>query len=236
MPLVRLPDGTLVLFAHVPRCGGTSVERHLASRFGPLALLDRSHYAREGTPWSASSPQHAEAEVLARLVPREWIALSFAVVRHPAARLASVFAYQRDWEERILEETPFLDWLEGLDPRAEPPRYDNHARPMTDLVPRASVVFRLERGMRPVLDWIDALARERGSLAGMGRANDRAAYLERRAKREAEAERAPSEPPPAPKVGPEERDLIAALYAEDFERFGYDPETIPPSVARGGRA
>ena len=45
MPIFR-HDGALYFFAHVPKCGGQSVEDYLSRRFGPLAFLNNDYYAR----------------------------------------------------------------------------------------------------------------------------------------------------------------------------------------------
>ena len=38
MPIARV-SGKLVLFMHVPRCGGTSMEDYLEARFGPSVRI-----------------------------------------------------------------------------------------------------------------------------------------------------------------------------------------------------
>ena len=40
-----------------------------------------------------------------------------------------------------------------------------------------------------------------------------------------------TEPLPAPELTDDALDIIARLYAADFERFGYDPEKPEPSPA-----
>lgn len=216
MPLTRLPDGRLLLFAHVPKCAGTSVEHYLEAAFGPLALLDRKFTALpEGRRWSKTSPQHADAETLARLFPPGFLAASFALVRHPVARMVSVFRWQRDIEGTIAPETPFVDWLASL---TERPRrrwtYDNHVRPMAEMVPGDATVFRMEDGWDPVIDWLQA-------LAGPGQILPR-----RMMTRNILDQRLAFEKRTAPPVhpGPDALALIAQTFAADFARFGYDPK------------
>ena len=179
MPIATI-SAKLVYFAHVPRCGGTSVENYLRGRFGPLALLDRQFIADPLLrTWCRSSPQHMEVAVLDRLIPPAFFAATFALVRHPADRLASVFRFQRDIERTIDPATGFTTWLDGLPKRlAEDPFHlDNHLRPMTDLVPANAVIFRLENGMEPVLTWIDELAGDTRGARKMPTANSHADRL-----------------------------------------------------------
>ena len=214
MPLAMIGSG-LVLFAHVPKCAGTSVEQYLAAAFGPLAFCD-SGFNRlpPRRRWSKTSPQHADAATLQRLFPPGFLRASFAVVRHPVPRMVSVFRFQRDIERKIPPETRFEDWLRAVVmPPRKPWALDNHIRPMVDMVPEDAAVFRLEDGWDAVIDWLQQLC---GPDRTLPRAMPERNVLARRLaheKREA--------PPVVP--GPEARALIARAHAADFERFGYDP-------------
>jgi hypothetical protein len=221
MPLTRLPDGRLLMFAHVPKCAGTSVEHYLEAAFGPLALLDRTFNALpQGQRWSKTSPQHVDAVTLRRLFPPGFLAACLAVVRHPVARILSVFRWQRDIEGTIAPDVPFGDWLDGL---TERPRrrwaYDNHVRPMTEMVPDDAAVFRLEDGWDPVIDWLQALV---GPDRPLPRVMPERNNLERRLAFEKRSG-APVQP------GPEALALITQIYAADFARFGYP---LPEGGAR----
>lgn len=86
MPLYR-HKGSLIYFAHVPKCGGTSIEDYLSRRFGPAAFLDR-RFLRRRAPWTRTSPQHVTAADFSRLVPPSFVDVNFAVVRHPAEKIS----------------------------------------------------------------------------------------------------------------------------------------------------
>lgn len=213
----------MMLFAHVPRCAGSSVENHLHGRFGTLMLLDRGHYQRPGPFWSRTSPQHADADTLNRLIPPNVLAAGFTIVRHPAKRIESVFFYQRDVEKRLPEGTTLSGWLRGLPDqlRADPFQFDNHLRPMTEMVPPGMLTFRLEEqdeGMPAVVEFIDTV-----SGAGphpMPRLR-RIAVVNSRAQRLDQAASGPRGPVDA--LAEADLELIADLYAEDYRRFGYGP-------------
>ena len=99
----------------------------------------------------------------------------------------------------------FDDWLGRKD--ADPFRYDNHIRPMVELVPEGPAFFRMEEGLAPVVAHLDHHA---GNTDG---ARTIAPENVRKKKMAGEAQRlTPS---------PETRARIADFYAEDCRRFGY---------------
>ena len=112
MPIFRVGD-RLHYFAHVPKCGGSSVERYLRARFGALAFVDSRHLDRPAAlRWSRSSPQHLALSDFRRLVPSEWISSSFAVVRHPQNRLISAFRFQVEVERSIAAIWTIDEWFD----------------------------------------------------------------------------------------------------------------------------
>ena len=69
MPIFRIGD-TLHYYAHVPKCGGSSVEAYLRTRFGSLAFLNTRYLdLPEQARWTRSSPQHMALADLHRLIP-----------------------------------------------------------------------------------------------------------------------------------------------------------------------
>jgi len=211
MPLFRIGD-KLHYFAHVPKCAGSSVEMYLMSRFGKLAFVD-TRYLERAAPlrWSRSSPQHIALEDFQRLIPQEWIASSFAVVRHPLSRLVSAFRFQVEVERSIASNWTidqwFDDWLEKS--ATDPFLFDGHLRPQADLIAKDTTIFHLENGLDAIVPHLDALA---GSQDGPRTV---AAHNIRK----------PAHSPGVlqDKPSPNTLERIAAYYAEDYRRFGYDP-------------
>ena len=150
---------------------------------------------------------------MARLFPRGFFKETFTVVRHPVARLRSVFQFQRDAVWQLPAEMSFSDWLAELPAiRAQDPFYlDNHPRPMTEFVPEDCTVFHLEQGLDPLVDWLDQLAGATYKPRSIPLKNN----FKQRMNFQGREIRQVS-------VTEEDRALIGRLYAEDFERFGYD--------------
>ena len=219
MPIFKA-GGKLVYYAHVPKCGGSAVGWYLTERFGPIAFEDRGHTRHDPkTLWNRTSPQHIDRASLARLFPKGFFDAVFAIVRHPVDRLVSAYHFQLEVEKIVPAETGFSEWLEDLaDLRDENPfAFDNHVRPMTELVPEGATVFHMEHGLDALVPWFDALTGTTDAPRALPKINERGNYA-------ATAK---------PRAEPTESDLkrIAELHGEDFSRFGYAPGRKMPAAA-----
>jgi hypothetical protein len=216
MPLARVGQ-KLIYFAHVPKCAGMTIEHYITQRFGPIAML-YNPFAKIPTQdrWSVTSPQHMPESVRQQYVPDGFIDASFSVVRHPAARLRSVFLFQREIEHRIAQTTAFSPWLETIAAalQGDPHIYDGHLRPMTEIVPDTACIFKLENGLSPVIDWLDDMAGTKDGPRTMRPVNALAARMARI-----------NAAVPSLKLTNADFDQIAGLYAADYEKFGYG--TVP---------
>lgn len=217
MPMVKA--GTqLIFYAHVPKCGGSSVSKYLSDRFGPVAFNDKRHLRYDPqSQWTRSSPQHLDAKNLARLFPPGFLDAVFTIVRHPVGRLISAYHFQLEYEGRIPSQGGFSDWLAELPGRlAEDPFiYDNHFRPMSDFVPKGAKVFHLEHGLDALVPWFDEMTGTQAPPRAIPVTNKRGRSIGRRA---------------PPLVTPTDREVeqIIKLYAEDFRRFGYEADSRMP--------
>ena len=215
MPFFKT-SGKLVFYAHVPKCGGVSITDYLSTRFGPVAFSDSRHMTQpEALRWTRTSPQHVDTASLARLLPPGMIDACFTIVRHPVARLVSIYHFQKEVERAIDADMGFSDWLARAEESlaADRFRYDNHLRPMDEIVPEGATVFHMEHGLDALIPWLDRVAGNSLGPRAIPHENIRGQYVR------AEGGRAQ----------PSDEDIrhIARLYAVDFHRFGYDP---------GGRA
>lgn len=211
MPLMRA--GTqLIYYAHVPKCAGSAVEHYLKDRFGSLAFIDTS-YLSQTNPWTQTSPQHIDRFAFGRLFPQGFVDATFAIVRHPTARLVSAWHFQSEVEKSVPDGLTFSDWLKTLKEGWEtnPYGFDNHTRPMDDIVPSNAYVFHLEHGLEGIIPWLDRLTGVEEGPKAIAEVNKRGAHSK----------------VAAGKVAPTDSDLqlIHDLYRVDFERFGYQIES-----------
>lgn len=233
MPIFKADD-KLVLYAHVPKCGGSSVATYLRSRFGKIAFTDTRHTRHDPlTVWSKTSPQHIDRQSLSRLFPKGFFDASFTIVRHPVGRLVSAYHFQLEVERKVPSISNFSEWLEEIKEMREenPFLYDNHVRPMSEIVPEDARVFHMEFGLDHLVPWFDALTGRQDGPRLIAKINERGDYAAAKGER----------------VTPSNRDLerIAEIYATDFERFNYvidqkaptlDWPDLPPEIVAGREA
>lgn len=231
MPIFRIND-KLHYFAHVPKCGGTSVDSYLTERFGSLGLSEgpRPPKIAAADRWSRSSAAHIPVAALFRFLPRDWLQSSFAVVRHPVRRLISVYFFARDVTRAVPPSLGFDAWCQEVLPGIadDPYRYDGHLLPQVAFIPKDSRIFRLEDGLDPVVPYLDDLSATTTGPRNVPTQN-------------VGSWRA-SEAPPVPSA--RTLALIATAYAQDFTLFGYqivenaaDADALPdlPVLAATGQ-
>ena len=220
MPIFRSAD-KVFYFAHVPRCGGTSVEDGIAAAGAPLSFLDRKHHARRSAVWTKTSPQHALARDIEPLFAEGFVDHSFAVMRDPVARFVSAFNFNRD-NELIDAGTSVDDFAAELARRGDgfAGAFDNHFVPASEIAPANARLFRLEDGLAAVGAWLTDVTV--GALAPtFGSKNARSFSLkayERRAKR-AVGLSARVEPVAASDLSEGALSHIRRVYASDDERL-----------------
>lgn len=229
MPMFR-HEGEIHYFAHVPKCGGSSVEKYLESRFGLMAFHEPGVSAPPWyLQWTKASAQHVAWSDLCRIFPVDWIASSFAVVRHPVDRLASAFNMRLGLGQLPagigLEE--FLGKYQRR--RAfDPFLFDNHLRPQSEIVPPKATVFQLENGLEQVVAYLD-------ERFGPAAASEEVAHANKRREK-------PGFETVTARLSQGAVRLVEEIYGEDFERFGYafDPERpvalVSPGKVGAGRA
>lgn len=216
MPFFRA-EKKLVYYAHVPKCGGSAIAYYLEDRFGTLGFYDNSFHKKRArnVAWTATSPQHVDAETLESLLPLTFFDAMFAVVRHPVPRTVSTYHFQREVEGRIPSDVSFSKWLKNLETSGFGLyEYDNHVLPMDVLVPQASTIFHLEHGLDGLVVWLDLLTGKKTGPRVIMPENARGALVGVKSDKVVPT--------------PEDIDRIGRIYAADFARFGYQPDQPEP--------
>ncbi len=210
MPIYRCA-GKLLFFAHVPKCAGTAVENYLAERLGHPAFLQTSNFGLDpAKKWSKTTPQHMDSATFTMFFPEGFFEEVFAVVRHPAERMVSEYHYLKEVQHRVVPslidpDLTFSQWLPTLPGLLERDRFthDNHLRPMSELVPGAAKIFKLETGLDAIVPWLDEFT---GNSAG---SRSVARMLERQS----------GSPKATPSI--EDHRLLEEIFRVDYDRFGY---------------
>ena len=158
MPLVR-NNNYLCHFAHVPKCGGTSIESYLVKNGMKLAFYDPYYFKRPAQPkWSISSPQHIDGYSLGRIVPSSFLDFGFGVVRNPVDRFLSAFDhYKRSGAIPADKNVDDFVMLELQEISLQIGVLDNHFLPQVGffLGELNYKIFRIENGFREIKNFID---------------------------------------------------------------------------------
>ncbi len=195
-------NGLRSLFVHIPKCGGTTVERYL-EQYAPLHLFNPN-----ASSAFRYTPQHFTYEDAAGLFPEGYFSYAFAICRNPYTKIESEYRFQciskfhryTDYIE------PFPEWISRLFDRlcSDPFFPDNHLRLQRDFVSEKMKIFRLEDGMDSIIEEISSTAGLPLPNAKMERQNDTSSY------------------------GIEtpwtdlERETVYKIYKQDFDWFGYE--------------
>lgn len=144
MPIFCL-KGKYVLFIHIPKCGGTSIENAL-KEYSDIFFLFHPH--RGDLPTSA---QHFHKELLQSIVPNFDLLTIFIVVRHPVSRAISEYFHDtRRFRKNNVDLVPdFNLWMMGRLKSAEQNPYisDNHLRRQVEFLLDNTVIFHFEDGL-----------------------------------------------------------------------------------------
>lgn len=224
MPVTRKLN-KIIYFAHVPKCGGTTVEKAFENA-GFQWVFHKGRWKSMGKmSYVKSMPTHISARHFDMLFPGSFIDISFAVVRHPLTRFVSAFNYNRL--------TGRIPWYIGFDKflaRLEKSRnnflfhYDNHFLTANEIVPQGSTIFRLEDGLKHIAPWLrEALGDDEVNIdfhtENKKTYNDTASPSPWKGQIKM---RFQPKIPSIENLGDEATDRVHEIYKEDYNRFGYE--------------
>jgi sulfotransferase famil protein len=198
-----------VLFVHIPKTGGTTVERLFSSAGWTTHLRRTRRTDPELFELLRCSPQHLHAEVLRDLFKLRQFDVVFSVVRDPVDRFRSEFAHRHSGQldSTQADADTVSAWADQAFARWERNPYilDNHLRPQTEfLVPR-SRTYRFEDGL-------GAMVTDLNDRFDLG--------LPRKIPHRMSSERL-GLPSSAVQVSPGLRARLRVFYAADYTALGY---------------
>ena len=156
MPVFR-KDGRSILFIHVPKCGGTTIENAFRQSGYRSHYLDGKTGPGTVNYFRPCTPQHMHAEILEKIFLLDRFDAVFMLVREPLARFRSEFVYRhrrRNFQGIAPSAEYVSNWaVRALDKYASDPfHFDNHLRPQYEFQTPNAQVYKLEDGLDAVFD------------------------------------------------------------------------------------
>lgn len=139
---VMVKDEFSILFIHIPKCGGSSLEQNMAEHGWKEILSVRGINAKQ-LNFLRCSPQHMHVELLNEVVRLDSFDKVVTLVREPLSRLKSEYAFQLAQEITDLHPE---EWIKHVfdEYSKDPFAYDNHIRPQNQFLTKQSLIFKLE--------------------------------------------------------------------------------------------
>lgn len=151
---VFIREDKRVLFVHVPKTGGSSVERLFIASGWKARYLDRKVGVGTANWLRRCSPQHMHADMLNLLFRLDRFDLVFMTVRDPIARFRSEYSMRH--RDDLRTDSGLVDaWTDQAFAKYadNPFIHDNHLRPQSEFRVAGAEVYKLEDGLdRAVAD------------------------------------------------------------------------------------
>jgi hypothetical protein len=141
-------DGKRILFVHIPKTGGTSVESWMSS-ISPLRL-----YNPIPTPGLRLTPQHLRMTDIEAMFGADYFDFVFAIVRDPYKRIESEFKMRTERSADVItQKGRFNTWLDRVQNMAktDPFFLDGHLIPQWEYVTENCAIYRFEDGIESIM-------------------------------------------------------------------------------------
>lgn len=150
MPVFQ-KDGSIILFVHIPKAGGTSISEIFLANGWNMRLFDSGEDASTLNPVRKCSPQHYHFDLLDAQFRLEKFKKIFCLVRNPLNRIISEYRWQR---QHFGVKEDFADWVDRIFDSYSVDQFalDNHIRPQHHFVGTGVQVFRLEDGIENCIE------------------------------------------------------------------------------------
>lgn len=153
MPILR-KDGRNILFIHIPKTGGTTIERIFQNSGYRAHYLDSKVGQGSVNSLRRCSPQHLHADLLQQLFRVQNFDFLFLITRNPIARFKSEYIWRNRKKQLDMNESAVENWgMKALQSfTTNPYMYDNHLRPQIDFHIPGTFVYRLEDGLETIIE------------------------------------------------------------------------------------
>lgn len=212
MPVLTRGE-TSILYVHVPKTGGSSVEAAFRRAGWDVTYVDGNPRKHAPNWYRRTSPQHMHADLLAATFRLERFNAVFMTVREPLARFRSEYV-MRNPQGRKLDEVSVEEWARQRFSahHRDPFVLDNHLRPQNEFYIPGSDVYHLEDGLGSMLSHL-------GETSGIELPTEmphdmQGGHGNGFSSRDVE-------------ISDSLRRTLHAFYAQDYQLFGYERREEP---------
>lgn len=157
MPIFQ-KDGKSILFIHIPKTGGSSIETAFRNSGYSGSYLDGKVGAGTLNNLRRCTPQHMHSVMLRQNFRLYRFDLIFMIVRNPVARFSSEYLWRHGNATQDVSAAAVEKW--GLDSfrefQTDSYIFDNHLRPQADFLVEKTRVFRFENGLETAIAELNA--------------------------------------------------------------------------------
>ena len=201
-----------LLFIHVPKTGGTSMEMLFQLSGWRTGYLDLNLKGKSFNHLRICAPQHMHAEMLKQQLVLHKFNGVFMTVRHPYDRYRSEYAYKykvncdpsavavETWTRTVLKAYSKDQFI-----------FDNHIRPQHEFYLPGTAVYKLENGFNKMIP--DLAKKYKIEFADKEL---------RKMSRQEESGFSSSDV----ELNDTVKSMLIILYQQDFEQFGYKPALV----------
>lgn len=214
MPIFR-SESKLYFFSHIPKCGGSSVEKYCIDLGLKIAFRDIVFFKKHRElNWNITSPQHIDGWSASHLFGADFFDMYFAITRHPIKRLESAFKHQRFYARSVVMGDSLSEFVkETLKDNALTIGFcDNHFLPQTKfIIPHCNYkIFKLESGLHRVKKYLDDTLFGEKQNANISHSNKGVSkeYIDKLDL----------------SLDDEAKDIVLKIYQKDFKKFNYSIE------------
>jgi len=147
-------DNKKILFIHIPKAGGSTIENIFLKSGYAMEYHDHGKKKKNSlNSVRKCSPQHMHRDLINEIFIEESFDLIFTIIRNPINRFRSELAFRFKDSENIKEDQ-ISKWVRRTLKKVYPRDnyiYDNHIRPQNEFIMKSSKVFKLEDGIENIL-------------------------------------------------------------------------------------
>ena len=161
MPIFRTINKD-ILFVHIPKAGGTSVEKFFHANQFTVLFIDhagnKTQYMNSLNNLTKCSPQHMHADLLKSYFDLSKFSSIFMMVRHPVDRIVSEYNYRMkiakiEKKNNVEINTWINQTIQACS--SDPYIHDNHLRPQWHFLLDNCKAFKLEDSMNS--KWVESV-------------------------------------------------------------------------------